>query len=70
MAKSEIVAAKVKALKRGGVDVGRGGVLGGDGIFYYSKRSAHAFAKQHKRKLLEINDAGVSGWLVLNEPAD
>ena len=33
-----------------------------------SKDEAVAVAKTHKRKLLEIDAAGVSGWLVLNKP--
>lgn len=63
----KVVAAKVKGYKKAGIDVGHGGVIGGDGVFYYSKKDAQDAAAKYKRKLIEIDDADVSGWLVLND---
>ena len=70
MAKQKIVGAKVKGYKDAGIDVGQGGVIGGDGTFYYSKADAQFAATKYKRKLLEIDGPEVTGWLVLNEASN
>ena len=69
MVKKRLVAGKVRGLRSKGIDVGRGGVIGNDGVFYYSEETARIVASKRKRKLLKINEPDVSGWLVLNEPA-
>lgn len=43
-------------------------VVVGDGVFFHSKKSAQIAAKKYKRQLIQINEAGVVGWLVLDKP--